>query len=50
MLAVKAVKAVGANVVLVLSIVDREEGAAKLYAKAGIPFDRLFATSDFMAA
>jgi orotate phosphoribosyltransferase len=49
MLALKAVKAVDANVVLVLSIVDREEGAAELYAKAGIPFDRLFTTSDFMA-
>jgi orotate phosphoribosyltransferase len=49
MTAVEAVKAVGANVLLVLSIVDREEGAAKFYAKAGIPFDRLFTTSEFVA-
>jgi orotate phosphoribosyltransferase len=50
MIAVDAVKAAGANVLLVLSIVDREEGATEFYAKAGVPFDRLFTTSDFMGA
>jgi orotate phosphoribosyltransferase len=50
MLAVDAVRAAGANVLLVLSIVDREEGATEFYQKAGVPFDRLFKTSDFMSA
>jgi orotate phosphoribosyltransferase len=50
MIAVNAVKAVGANVLLVLSIVDREEGATEFYAKSGIPFDYLFKTSEFMAS
>jgi orotate phosphoribosyltransferase len=48
--AVRAVQAEGANVLLVLSIVDREEGATEFYAKAGIPFDRLFKTGDFMTS
>ena len=45
--AVTAVKEIGANVLLVLSIVDREEGATEFYARAGIPFERIFTTSDF---
>lgn len=48
--AVDVVREFGAEVVLVLAIVDREEGAAEFYADRGIAFDRLFATSDLMAA
>lgn len=47
--AVRAVQEVGANVLLVLSIVDREEGAAEFYEKAGLPFRRLFTTAEFKA-
>jgi orotate phosphoribosyltransferase len=49
MTAVKAVQAIGGTVNLVLTIVDREEGAAELFEQAGIPFDRLFAASEFLA-
>jgi len=38
--AVKAVQDAGAMVVLVLSILDRGEGAADLYAKAAFPSSR----------
>jgi orotate phosphoribosyltransferase len=48
--AVKAVEEAGANVALVLSILDRGEGAAELYAKAGIPFKSLFRAEEFIAA
>jgi len=50
MMAVEAARAAGGTVLLVLSIVDREEGAAEFFAAAGLSFDRLFATSDFMAS
>jgi orotate phosphoribosyltransferase len=48
--AVKAVTDAGAKVALVLSILDRGEGAAELYAKAGIPFTSLFRAEEFLAA
>ena len=48
--AVKAVTEAGAKVALVLSILDRGEGAAELYAKAGIPFKSLFRAEEFLAA
>ncbi|HRN89056.1 MAG TPA: orotate phosphoribosyltransferase [Hyphomicrobium sp.] len=48
MKAVEALKAAGADIVLVISILDREEGADKLYADAGIPFQSLFKASDFL--
>ena len=47
--AVKAVTEAGAKVALVLSIIDRGEGAADLYAKAGIPFKSLFRAEEFLA-
>jgi orotate phosphoribosyltransferase len=47
--AVKAVQDAGARVALVLSILDRGEGAADLYAKAGIPFKSLFRAEEFLA-
>lgn len=50
MQAVDVVKAAGAKVALVLSILDRGEGARELYAAAGIPFKSLFHAEDFLAA
>jgi orotate phosphoribosyltransferase len=49
MRAVKASQAEGANVILVLSIVDREEGAAAMFKAAGIPFECLFRASEFLS-
>ena len=46
--AVKAVTDAGAKVALVISILDRGEGAADLYAKAGIPFKSLFTAEQFL--
>jgi len=46
--AVKAVTGAGAKVALVLSILDRGEGAADLYATAGIPFKSLFRAEEFL--
>jgi orotate phosphoribosyltransferase len=46
--AVKAVEEAGAKVALVLSILDRGEGAAELYEAAGIPFKALFRAEEFL--
>lgn len=48
MKAVEALNAAGAKVTLVISILDREEGAETLYADAGIPFVSLFKASEFL--
>jgi orotate phosphoribosyltransferase len=48
MKAVAAARDEGATVALVLSIVDREDGATALFKAAGIPFDSLFKASEFM--
>jgi len=48
MKAVEALKAAGAEIALVISILDREEGADRLYADAGIPFQSLFKASEFL--
>jgi orotate phosphoribosyltransferase len=50
MKAVEALKAAGAVITLVISILDREEGATALYESAGIPFQSLFKASDFLNA
>jgi orotate phosphoribosyltransferase len=50
MIAVRAAQEAGANVVLVLSVVDREEGAAAFYEKQGIPFAWLFTSGEFLRA
>jgi orotate phosphoribosyltransferase len=50
MQAVELVKAAGGRVALVLSILDRGEGAAELYAAAGIPFKSLFRAEEFLAS
>jgi orotate phosphoribosyltransferase len=46
--AVEEVRAAGAEVVLVLSMVDRLEGAADGFAAANVPFESLFTRDDFM--
>jgi orotate phosphoribosyltransferase len=50
MQAVEAARGAGAKVILVLSIVDREQGAAELFQRAGIPFAFLFRAGEFIAA
>jgi orotate phosphoribosyltransferase len=50
MQAVEVVKAAGGQVVLVLSILDRGEGAAELHAAAGVPFRSLFRAEEFLAS
>jgi orotate phosphoribosyltransferase len=50
MQAVKAAQDAGANVELVLAIVDREEGAAEFFAKQGIAFKWLFRASELLQA
>ena len=47
--AVDAVKREGANIVMVLSIVDRQEGAAENFRQAGIRFQSLFTAAQFLA-
>ncbi|WP_022723019.1 orotate phosphoribosyltransferase [Rhodopseudomonas sp. B29] len=46
--AVEAVKESGAEIVLVLTMVDREEGATEAFAGAGLPFRSLFKASEFL--
>lgn len=48
--AAEAVRAEGGNVVLVLSIVDRQEGASETFATAKLPFRALFTASEFLNA
>ena len=45
--AVRLVEQQGGEVLLVLTVVDREEGASDTYLKAGIPFKSLLRSSDF---
>ncbi len=46
--AVKAVRDAGAEIALVISVLDRGEGAAALYKDAGIPFKSLFRAEEFL--
>ena len=48
--AVQAVRDAGAKVSLVISILDRGEGAAALYAEAGVPFKSLFTAEEFVGS
>lgn len=50
MQAVKELQDSGAIISLVISIVDRQQGAADLYKAAGIPFQSLFTASEFLGA
>ena len=47
--AIEAVRADGATVVRVITVVDREEGASAAFAAAGIPFSALLSLRDFPA-
>jgi orotate phosphoribosyltransferase len=46
--AAEAVKDAGGNVVLVLSMVDREEGATEAFAEAGLAFRALYKAAEFL--
>ena len=46
--AVEALRAEGAVVARVLTLVDRKEGAAQTFAKAGLAFSALLSTDDFL--
>jgi orotate phosphoribosyltransferase len=48
MQAVEAVRAEGAEVALVLTMIDREEGANETFAAAGLPFRALYSASEFL--
>src|SRR5579883_401968 len=48
MKAVEALREAGANVVLVLTMVDREEGASDTFAQAGLPFRSIYKASEFL--
>jgi orotate phosphoribosyltransferase len=50
LVAVKAARDAGANVVLVLSVVDRQEGADAAFAEADVPFRSIFTAAEFLAA
>ena len=50
MKSIKALQAEGANVVLIISILDREEGATELYEREGLAFNPLFKASQFLNA
>lgn len=47
--AVEAVRETGADVTMVLSLVDREEGAENFFASKGVSFQSLFKASEFLA-
>lgn len=47
--AVDVLKDAGAEIVLVLTIIDRQEGATDAFAGAGVAFDALLTTDDFRA-
>jgi orotate phosphoribosyltransferase len=46
--AIEAVRDAGAEVVLVLTLVDREEGADETFKAAGLPFRALFRSAEFL--
>lgn len=46
--AVDSVREAGGEIVLVFTMVDREEGAAEAFAEAGIPFRALYKASEFL--
>lgn len=48
MIAVEAVQRAGAQVVMVLSVVDRGEGAVDFYRNKGMRFEAIFTASEFL--
>jgi len=47
MKAIEAVRAAGGSVAVVVTLVDRQEGATEAFAAAGIPFKALLTIEDF---
>jgi orotate phosphoribosyltransferase len=45
---VDSVREAGGEIVLVFTMVDREEGAAETFAQAGVPFRALYKASEFL--
>ena len=43
---VEALRGAGAEVVLTLAVVDREEGGAEAFARAGVPYRALFTKTE----
>jgi orotate phosphoribosyltransferase len=48
--AAEAIREAGGEVALVLTMVDREEGATETFKQAGLPFKSLFKASEFLNA
>jgi orotate phosphoribosyltransferase len=48
MKAVEAVRDAGGEVALVLTMVDREEGADETFTQAGLPFRALYKAAEFL--
>jgi orotate phosphoribosyltransferase len=48
MIAVQAAKDAGADIAMVLSVVDRQDGAAEFYRSHGIRFEAVFTASEFL--
>ena len=48
MIAVQAAKDAGADIAMVLSVVDRQDGAAEFYGHQGIRFEAVFTASEFL--
>jgi orotate phosphoribosyltransferase len=46
--AIEAVQDAGAEIVLVFTIVDRQEGAVETFARAGLPFRALYQAAEFL--
>jgi orotate phosphoribosyltransferase len=46
--ALDAVRDAGGEVVLVYTMIDREEGATENFAQAGVPFRALYRASEFL--
>jgi orotate phosphoribosyltransferase len=46
--AAEAVRAAGGDVVAVVTVVDRQEGAAEAFAAAGLPFTAILTAADFL--
>jgi orotate phosphoribosyltransferase len=50
LLALEAVRAEGAEIVRVISIVDRQDGATENFAKAGVDFTAIYTASEYLSA
>ncbi len=48
--AAKALQAEGANIVSVITVLDRQEGASEAFADAGLPFEAVLTKADFVSS